>query len=141
MTSVHNNHLSASKAMQRSSSTENREQLLPCSLDNTPLPPSPPVSASPPATIPTPDPAVEYGDDDIDDVLFEDPQPPSDQSSRRSRAVSNLHHQDEKQKMRRTERMKRKRTVSLPIQISLYNRPCTESNSNYNHLNPSKWIK
>lgn len=132
MTTVQENHWSSSDALLQSSAAENREQLLPSSPDNTPLPPSSPISA-PPSELTTSDPpAEEYGDDDIDDVLFDD-RGHTGNSSGRIRAVSDLL-QGKEQKMN-LER-KKKRTFSLPIKISLYDGP---SDSNYNHLDPSKY--
>lgn len=132
MTTVNDTQKSSSGAPLQSSSPESREQLQPSSPDNTPLPPSSPAAAPPPA----PDPTVEYGDEDIDDVLFDDREPIGS-SSGRGRAVSNLQVQDKKQKMR-LERIKKKRTVSLPVLISLYDG--RDSDSNYNHLDPSKQL-
>ena len=138
MTTVHNSHRSSSDALLQSSPPEGREQLLSSSSGNTPLPPSSPVSAPPPASFPATDPAAEYGDDDIDDVLSDNNEPTSDISSR-NRAISNLQIQDKEQNTRRLERMKKRSAgTTMVVRISLYDEPCTRSDSSYNHLDPSE---
>lgn len=144
MTTVRNNSQwsASAAAFQQSSPTENRGQFLSSLPDNAPLSLTSPTSAPPLASCPTSDPPAactsEYGDDDIDDVLFE-PTDNSSSSASRNGAASNLQLQD-KEKTTRSKRMQRKPVVS-PINmswLSLYDGSCTQPNSNYNHLDPSK---
>ena len=139
MTTVHSNQWSSSAVLPNSRPpAENRENFLSSSSDNAPLPPSSPASAPPPASFPTPDPlADEYGDDDIDDILFDHHEPADNSSKSRGRAMSHMQPQDRsEQLMTRSEKLMLKKSATLPI--SLYNEPLAESNSYYNHLDPSK---
>ena len=99
------------------------------------------MSPSFPASAPFPaiDPAVEYGDDDIDDVLAADHNEPNGINRCRNRVVISLQLQDKQQKMRSAERTKKKSAGTMrAVKISLYDGSVADSN--YNHLDPSKHI-
>ena len=150
MTTVHNSHWPSreppSDALRQSSPPEGRKQLFYSSSGNTPQPPSSlapaPPSASFPAggTDPTEDPAVEYGDDDIDDALSDHNEPNGNNSCGNRAMRASLQLQDNKEQKTHLERMREKRIVdTMAVKIPLYDGPPV-ADSNYNHLDPSKRI-
>jgi len=147
MTSVHSNQLntpwtSSAASTQPLPTPQTGNQVLSSLPSNAPLPPSSPaLAAPPPDSFPTPDPPADYGDDDIDDVLYDRiEEHATGNISTRSRIKSNplLQGGGKEQKLH-SERI-RKKSVTFPIKISLYDGPSwTKSNANYNHLDPGKF--